>query len=277
MPERPFLTARWSDLVLLNFAVPVGAIAQIVPPGTEPDLHAGVAYISIVGFRFENVRILGLPIPGHTAFDEINLRYYVKYAAGDEVRRGVVFIREIVPRRAVALVANRLYNENYVTHPMRSTIRKQDVTLAVGDTAEYAWRTTIPLSGRKEPGDGSIAIGTPHRWNRLGVRVAAPLTLPPAGSVEEFIVEHYWGYVRGRDGATREYRVAHPPWRVARADEVTWGCDLAANFPAPFAEYLANPPSSAIIAEGSAVQVFSGRRVSLACRVGKPRGKRYNT
>lgn len=262
MPERPFLAARWTDLVLLNFAVPVETIAQIAPPGTEPDLHDGVAYVSIVGFRFENVRVLGLPIPGHTAFDEINLRYYVKHRAGYEARRGVVFIREIVPRRAVALVANRLYNENYVTHPMRSTIRKQGATLAVGDTAEYAWQTDDPFPCREGRGEGSIATRTSRRWNRLAARVAAPLAFPPANSVEEFIVEHYWGYVRGRDGQTREYRVAHPPWRVAQAEEVTWDCDLAANYPAPFAEYLAKPPTSAIIAEGSAVRVFPGRRLA---------------
>lgn len=252
MPERPFLTARWADLVLLNFVVPVEAIAQIAPPGTEPDLHDGVAYVSVVGFRFENVRVLGLPIPGHTAFDEVNLRYYVKHTAGDEVRRGVVFIREIVPRRAVALIANRLYNENYVRHPMRSAIRKLGATLSVGDMVEYTWRTKVV----------GHSANKAHRWNRLGVRVAAPLALPPAGSVVEFIVEHYWGYVRGRDGQTREYRVAHPPWRVARANEVIWDCDLAANYPAPFVDYLTKPPASAIIAEGSAVQVFSGRRLA---------------
>ena len=52
MPERPILTARWTDLLLLNFAVPAGLIARLAPPGTEPDLHNGRAYISIVGFRF---------------------------------------------------------------------------------------------------------------------------------------------------------------------------------------------------------------------------------
>lgn len=262
MPERPFLTARWTDLALLNFVVPVEVISRIAPVGTEPDLHDGVAYISIVGFRFDRVRVWGVPIPGHTAFDEVNLRYYVKHTVGDEVRRGVVFIREIVPRRAVALVANWLYNENYVTCPMRSAIHKRGATLAVGDTAAYAWRTKVPVPCREGREEGSIAIGIPHRWNRIAARVATPLALPPAESLDEFIVEHYWGYVRGRDGQTREYRVAHPPWRVARADEVTWDCDLAANYPAPFAEYLASPPASAILAEGSAVQVFSGRQLA---------------
>ena len=117
MPERPFLTARWSDLLLLNFAVPADLIAHVAPLGTEPDLHDGQAYISVVGFHFHNVRILGVPIPGHTRFDEINLRYYVKRIVDNDTRRGVVFVREIVPRRAVTFIANRLYYENYITPP----------------------------------------------------------------------------------------------------------------------------------------------------------------
>src|SRR5215475_11623783 len=120
MPNRPLLTAEWRNLLLLNFPVQTEIIRQLAPPGTEPDLHDGQSYISIVGFNFERVRLFGFPVPGHTNFPEINLRYYVRRTVGTEVRRGVVFAREIVPRRAVSVVANRLYNESYVTRPMRS-------------------------------------------------------------------------------------------------------------------------------------------------------------
>lgn len=262
MSERPFLTARWTDLVVLNFAVPADLIAGLAPKGTEPDLYAGQAYLSIVGFQFQNVRVLGVPIPGHTRFDEINLRYYVKRVVDGETRRGVIFVREIVPRRAVALIANLLYYENYVTHPMRHAIHRAGDVLAAGDTVEYAWCTKRTAGGAGQ-GDRSREVGHAQHlyWNRLAARVGSTLELPPAGSLEEFIVEHYWGYSRGRDGRAHEYRVAHPPWRVARAESVTWDCDLAATYDAPFAEYLAVPPVSALIAEGSAIQVFRGRRV----------------
>jgi uncharacterized protein YqjF (DUF2071 family) len=252
MPERPLLTARWTDLLLLNFAVPAEVIAGLAPPGTDPDLHDGKSYISVVGFQFQNVRLFGLPIPGHTRFDEINLRYYVKRIVGSEVRRGVVFVREIVPRRAIAIVANRLYNENYVTRPMRTVITTTGAELRPGDKIEYGWS-----SERGRPWRGQRQ----RDWNRLAARVAAPLELPSAGSLDEFIVEHYWGYVRGRHGQTREYHVAHPPWRVAPADDVTWDCDIPATYDTPLAEYLAVRPASALVAEGSAVQVFRGRRV----------------
>jgi uncharacterized protein YqjF (DUF2071 family) len=244
MPERPFLTARWTELLLLNFPVPVELIASLAPRGTEPDLHDGQAYASVIGFRFHNVKLLGIPIPGHTRFDEINLRYYVKRTVGIETRRGVVFVREIVPRWAVALIANRLYNENYVTRKMRNRIMMSGAELSAGDTIEYAWQSRT-------------AAQTEH-WNRLAAQVAAPLVAPQSGSLHEFIIEHYWGYTGGRDGRTREYRVAHPPWRVAPADNAAWDCDVPATYAGPFAEFLRTPPASAFIADGSAVEVFRG-------------------
>src|SRR5438552_1950019 len=144
MPEQPLLTAQWCNLLLLNFPVPTGVIEHFAPPGAQPDLHDGQAYISIVGFRFENTRLFGLPIPGHTNFPEINLRYYVRRRVGDEIRRGVVFAREVAPRRAVALVANRLYNESYLTRPMRNEDHIAGAELAPNDTIAYAWKSRLP-------------------------------------------------------------------------------------------------------------------------------------
>jgi uncharacterized protein YqjF (DUF2071 family) len=256
MAERPLLTAHWSDLLLLNFHVPVEAIESLAPPGTEPDLHDGRAYISIVGFRFQRARLFGLPLPGHTSFAEINLRYYVRRAVAGETRRGVVFAREVVPRQAVAATANWLYNENYVARAMRSQIRMAGRELAPGDTLEYAWRSRC-----RESQGGRLPFRRQGRWNRLASRVAAPLELPRQGSLEEFFVEHYWGYVRARDGTTREYRVTHEPWRVAVADDVIWVCDIAATYDTPLAEFLSARPYSALVAAGSPVKLYRGRRL----------------
>jgi uncharacterized protein len=269
--ERPLLTARWTELLVLNFRVPRELLAPLVPPGIEPDLYDGQAYLSIVGFRFHGTRLFGLPIPGHTRFVEINLRYYVRRFADGRLRRGVVFVKEIAPRRAIGLTANWLYNENYITRPMRAGHHIANTHLSAGDRLEYAWRSrTIPLHFREGPVEGSTKLPLPFRegstrrahsgyWNHLSARIAAPLQLPKRGSFEEFIIENYWGYVRGRDGHTREYQVLHDPWRVAPADEVEWNCDLAATYDPPFAEYLAAPPASALVADGSPIQLFRGR------------------
>jgi uncharacterized protein YqjF (DUF2071 family) len=252
--DRPVLTAQWRDLLLLNFTAPVAAIEPLVPRGTKPDLHDGQAWLSVVGFRFHETRLLRVPVPRHTHFDEVNLRFYVRRVVGDEARRGVVFIREIVPRHAVALIANRWYNENYVTRRMRSSISMAGASLAPGDSLEYSWRSNSSLFRFRSP---------EARWNSMAARVAAPLALPAAGSLDEFLVEHYWGYVRGRDGQTREYRVAHPPWRVARAENAAWDCDVPSTYNTPLAQYLSVPPAVTLIAEGSRVEVFAGRPVEI--------------
>ena len=76
--ERPFLRAEWRHLALLNYAVDPSLLRPLVPPGTELDLRGGTAYVSLVGFLFLESRILGVPIPFHGAFEEVNLRFYVR-------------------------------------------------------------------------------------------------------------------------------------------------------------------------------------------------------
>ena len=262
--QRPVLTARWTELLLLNFRVPARLVAEFAPPGTEADLYAGQAYVSVVGFRFQHARLFGLPIPAHTRFVEINLRSYVRRYVDGGLRRGVVFIKEIAPRRAISATANWLYNENYITRPMRCDIHVASTELCPGDTIEYAWQAKqIPVPSCNRPLRGR-PLASPvktTRWNRFSARVAAPLTQPVTGSLEEFIIENYWGYVRGRDGRTREYQVLHAPWRVALADDIVWDCDLADTYDPPFAEFLATSPASALVADGSAIELFRGRRI----------------
>jgi hypothetical protein len=243
--ERPVLTANWTELLLLNFVVPIELVARLAPGGTEPDLFDGQAYASVVGFRFHKVRLFGLAVPGHSQFTEINLRYYVRRVVDGEQRRGVVFVKEIAPRRAVGAVANWLYNENYCTRPMRSIISTANGMLTEGDTIVYGWRSS----------------GTQPRWSCLAARIAAPLQLPTPASFDEYIIEHYWGYVRGRDGHTREYRVLHEPWKIARARDVSWNCDLHDTYESPWTEHLATAPASALIANGSPVKLYRGRRI----------------
>jgi len=162
--ERPVLTARWTELLVLNFRVPHELLARLAPPGTEPDLYDGQAYISIVGFRFHGSRLFGLPIPGHTRFEEINLRYYVRRFIDGRPRRGVVFVKEIAPRRAIGLTANWLYNENYITRPMRANIQIANTRLALGDTIKYAWRTkTFPLPYKERQEEASSTNPLPFR------------------------------------------------------------------------------------------------------------------
>jgi uncharacterized protein YqjF (DUF2071 family) len=212
--------------------------------------------MSIVGFMFHDAKLFGFAAPGHRRFEEVNLRYYVRREVDGQVRRGVVFVQEIAPRPIVAAMARWVYNESYVTRPMRNEVCLAGSVLDEGDRVGYEWRT-----GRRQA----------CRWNCVAACAAAAPELPASGSLEEFIVEHYWAYVHGRDGSTWEYRVAHRPWRVAPTAEVVWDCDLAATYNTPLAKQLAEPPVMAMIADGSPVQVFRGRRCDASLTREEPR------
>ena len=102
---KPFLTANWRYLAMLNFAVDPKILEPLVPSETELDFHEGQTFLSVVGFLFLDTRVIGMPIPLHRDFEEVNLRFYVRRKSADQWRRGVVFVRELVPRAAIAIVA----------------------------------------------------------------------------------------------------------------------------------------------------------------------------
>lgn len=236
---RPFLTATWRHLAMLNYEVPPSLLRPLVPGGTELDSWDGVTLASIVGFRFLDTRVLGVAIPGHGDFEEVNLRFYVRRRDRDGTwRRAVVFVRELVPRRAIALLARWLYNEPYTAVSMRHELKMDGHDDRV--RVAYAWRLA-------------------DRWHRLEVSAHGRPTLPGPTSEAAFITEHYWGYTVQRDGGTREYRVAHEPWRVWEASGSHFECDVRAVYGAGFVECLQGRPRSAFLAEGSAVTVYRGR------------------
>src|SRR5262245_9199655 len=120
LEESPrFLTAEWRYLAMINYEVDPAILHPYIPRGTELDRWQGRTFVSLVGFLFLKTRVLGLWVPFHSDFEEVNLRFYVRRRAPDGWRRGVVFIREVVPRRAIATVARVFYNENYVARRMR--------------------------------------------------------------------------------------------------------------------------------------------------------------
>lgn len=230
-----FLTAEWRSLVMLNYTIDRAVLTPWLPRGAELDLWQGEAVVSMVGFLFRDCRVLGVPVPGHRDFEEVNLRFYVRREVGAEVRRGVVFVKEIVPKPAIALVARVLYNERYVALPMRHSIN--------GARIEFAWRQ-----------DGA--------WQRLAAQTLGCAEPMRPGGEEEFIFEHYWGYSRQRDGGTVEYQVEHPPWRVWQTEAAQLECDVPALYGAAFVPALGARPRSAFVADGSAVRVRRGVRIA---------------
>lgn len=222
---------------MLNYEVDPGVLQPLVPVGTELDQWNGRTFINLVGFMFLDTRILGVGIPRHRDFEEVNLRFYVRRRASDGWRRGVVFIKEIVPRRAIAFIARVLYGENYIALPMDHRIEEHN---GAPSSASYSWW----LHGKE---------------NHIRLSVAPEPCQVEEGSNAEFITEHYWGYARRRGGRTTEYQVEHPRWRVRVAEESQMDCDVAALYGDRFVEPMRARPVSAFLAEGAEVTVFRGR------------------
>jgi uncharacterized protein YqjF (DUF2071 family) len=220
---------------MLNYAVDPALIQPRVPPGTVLDLFHGQAFVSLVAFRFVNTRLLGLPIPFHCNFEEINLRFYVLRDTPSGPRRGVVFIREIVPRAAIAALARLTYNEPYVALPTASEI----LSASGSPQVHYSWR------------DGT--------WAHLRLTTSGPSQALNPGSAEQFITEHYWGYGIDKKGRTLEYQVAHPPWRTWAAATASFEGDPTNLYGPDFAACLRHPPNSAFLAAGSDVIVYPGK------------------
>jgi uncharacterized protein YqjF (DUF2071 family) len=234
-----FLSAEWRDLLMLNYEVDPALLKVYTPPGTELDSFDGKTFISLVGFRFVRTRLFGFcPVPFHSDFDEVNLRLYVLRCEGTTVRRGVVFIREIVPKWFIARIARLVYGENYSRFPMRH-FKKSDGTKL---ETEYQWKLN-------------------RLWCRLYGQTSGISLRPREGSLEQFITEHYWGYsTRGRE--TLEYEVAHPPWKVWTCTAASFEGDGATLYSPEIGLILERQPTSACVADGSSVSVFAGRRLS---------------
>jgi uncharacterized protein YqjF (DUF2071 family) len=236
-----FLTARWEYLMMANYEVNPDILIPYLPKGVEIDFFNQKTYLSVVGFMFLDTKVLGIPVPFHTNFEEVNLRFYVKYFDEkiQEWKRGVVFIKEIVPKIAIAKVARWVYGENYIATQMRHQITATTQELKV----EYEWKVN-------------------QKWHKIGVTAHhLPQEIQPQ-SDEEFITEHYWGYTQLKN-ATAQYQVEHPRWQIFNIKNHQIEVDFEQVYGNPFADYLYQKPTSVLLAKGSGIVVRKAEKIKF--------------
>jgi uncharacterized protein YqjF (DUF2071 family) len=234
-----FLKAQWKNLALINYEIDATRLEKYVPNGTEIDFWNDRCYISLVSFMFEDVKILGLKIPFHINFEEVNLRFYVKRFENGEWKRGVVFIKEIVPKPALTIVANTIYKEHYQTLQMNHSIseNKQEKIDFV-----YQWKTE-------------------NKWNTILIETQKEPIEIEANSEAEFITEHYFGYTKVNNKKTFEYEVKHPRWQQYRVTNHNLDVDFKKTYSKEF-EFLNNQkPISVMLAVGSEISVENKKRI----------------
>lgn len=234
---KTFLQAEWRKLAMANYAVKSELLLPFVPAKTELDFWNNTCYVSLVGFMFLNTRVLGIKVPFHVNFEEVNLRFYVRYQDAGEWKRGVVFIKEIVPRAALTLVANTLYGEHYETMPMQHTWETEANTLKV----EYRWKKSL--------------------WHTFSVEADSKAIPLKTGSEAEFITEHYWGYTKINTHKTSEYQVEHPRWEIYPTRNYSIDVDFGKVYGSGFSFLSTEKPVSVFLAKGSEIKVKAGKRI----------------
>ncbi len=227
-----FLTAEWRKLVMINYEVAPEILQKYVPKGTALDFFEGKCYVSLVGFMFLNTKLLGIKVPFHSNFEEVNLRFYVKRRVGEETKRGVVFTKEIVPKPAITFVANTIYKENYETLPMKHSWKEDHDSLKVS----YKWKTK-------------------NKWNTIFVEAKNEREKIKENSVIEFISEHYWGYAKKNENETNEYEVKHPKWEYYPISNYKLNVDFSTNYGDEFKALNEVIPNSVMLLEGSEISV----------------------
>lgn len=222
---------------MANYSVDPEILQKYLPAKTEIDLWNDTCYVSLVGFMFLNTTVKGLKIPFHINFEEVNLRFYVRYKEQGNWKRGVVFIKEFVPKPALTFIANTVYKEHYETLPMKHVWESKRGSLQV----EYFWKKEM--------------------WNSLKVLTSNTPSHIQDGSEEEFITEHFWGYTKISDDKTSEYGVEHPRWQVYTVKEYSIDVDFGFLYGMEFESLNQERPKSVFLAEGSEIIVKAGVRI----------------
>ena len=229
-----FLQAEWNNLIMANYVVPKEMLAPFIPYKTELDYFKGNTFVSLVGFLFLNTRILGLSVPYHMNFEEVNLRFYVKYNDRGKWKRGTVFIKEIVPKPAISFLDNNIYGEKYSTMKMKHFHIEKDDEIETCYEWEYK-----------------------NKWNKLAASSQKKSSPMRINSEEEFIAEHYWGYTKYNNDKTYEYEISHPRWEIFKVLNYTIDCDFGGIYGNEFSILSDAVPSSVFMAKGSEIKIHN--------------------
>lgn len=216
---------------MANYEIEPSILEPYLPKGVELDFFNNKTYVSLVGFMFKKTRLFGVPIPFFGSFEEINLRFYVRKVENRKIKKGVVFINETVPFKIVALLANKLYKEHYISIPTKNTI-----SITEHKNINYEWKVN-------------------NKWNSIAVKSDTDKYKIEQGTIEEYIFERYFGFTKLSNFSSQEYKINHPKWMINKIHETHIDCDFRTMYGDAFLGLNYQKPDSVLLAEGSQVSV----------------------
>jgi hypothetical protein len=163
-----------------------------LPSALEHDLFEGAAWVAVVPFRMSGIRARWLPpLPGLSAFPELNLRTYVRPRRG-EAKPGVYFW-SLEAANPIAVVAARAwFHLPYMNAEMHC--RERDGWIDYASRRMHRGEPTAVFRGRYRP---------------LYPMVRTPLT--------DFLTERYCLYSSDANGRLRIGEIHHRPWPLYSA------------------------------------------------------------
>lgn len=226
------LRAEWNNIIMANYVVPEELLLPLIPYKTRLDLFEGESYVTLAAFMFLNTEMLGFNIPFHSNFEEVALRFYVRSNNPLSEQRGVVFIKEIVPKYAISLLANTFFGQKYTTLKMKSFHRDAGDTMETG----YEWKYQ-------------------NKWNKIMAKTGKRSTPIQQNNFNEFIADHYFGYRKYGETKTYQYEVEHKLWDTFNVHNYSVECDFGSLFGNEFSILNEIKPKSVFMLKGSEIRI----------------------
>ena len=233
---KPFLTANWINLINITYAVPPEPLLPYLPKGVELDTVSGKAFVSVVPFDFTDTRLNGVKVPFHVKFPEINLRFYVKQGN----KRGVIFLKEFIPKFLIKTIANTFYYERYEVVGLKSSVLKNENEISVKHCLTKGGKDFyIEVCAENDP------------------------FVPSAGSREYFFEERFYGFSKNKKGDPLQFRVEHPSWKLYPVKHYRIDFDFGFLFGGKWKFLNDELPVCIMLLDGSPVKMFPHKKLSL--------------
>ena len=229
---KTLLTAYWTNLLAATFEADETLLNKFLPRGTELNTWHGKYLISIVAFMFSKPAILNISAPFYRSFEEINLRFYVRYKENDQWKKGVVFIKEIAPARIIGLTAGWLYQENFIYLPLKHKFY-------ANNKCQYI----------------SYSCKVKNQWGHLNMVCSSKDNEPGSERVQTFVRDHYWGYTKKSNNNTAEFLIEHRLWKIYQATDYDLNLNIGEIYGKDFTDLFLQKPISVILMDGSFTKV----------------------
>lgn len=197
LPKRPWvMQQRWNDLLFAHWPVPVAAVARTLPPDLVADTFDGSAWLGVVPFGMDRIRLHGLPtVPGARSFPELNLRTYVRERGTN--RTGVYFYSLDASNPLAVAIARSVFHLPYFWAQMSMNYGKES-----GRSREIRYASQRLLTRH--------SARFRARYRGLGAMAQGPL--------EQFLTARYALYTADSHGVLLRGDIHHLPWPLERAE-----------------------------------------------------------